>query len=293
MPAHTYPRLKERKILLVDDNPGFLHFLEIQMKSQGMIVEAAMSMESARTLLNQSDGYDLALIDMYIPEIDGERDRIQRGEELCYEIRHKFYDTHIIGMSNNLQGQPRTPMPNLFAGFIHKDDVEENTAPVIIWETIDSLLQEKGAKQPNIFIVHGHDDRLLLELKDHLQNKLGFKEPIVLRETPDQGKTIIEKFEQQARKADLVFVCLTPDDQVILANDKEIRRARPNVLFELGFFYAKFQRKRGCVILLSRDEVEIPTDLSGIIWIDVSNGLPAQSERLRNELKAIGFVPLK
>lgn len=35
----------------------------------------------------------------------------------------------------------------------------------------------------------------------------------MLRECPDLGRTIIEKFEDEAKGADFVFVLLTPDDK--------------------------------------------------------------------------------
>lgn len=40
-----------------------------------------------------------------------------------------------------------------------------------------------GAKQsPLAFIVHGHDETALLELKNYIQNTLKLREPIALRE---------------------------------------------------------------------------------------------------------------
>jgi predicted nucleotide-binding protein len=44
------------------------------------------------------------------------------------------------------------------------------------------------------FIVHGHGDKSLYELKNCLQNTLKLEEPVMLQETPGLGKTIIEKF---------------------------------------------------------------------------------------------------
>lgn len=58
---------------------------------------------------------------------------------------------------------------------------------------IESILLPSGSTQsPRCFIVHGHDHEALFELKNYLQNVLGFDEPIVLREQPSLGKTIIE-----------------------------------------------------------------------------------------------------
>src|SRR4029077_3853388 len=70
-------------------------------------------------------------------------------------------------------------------------------------------------EKPSSFIVHGHDDLKLYELKDFIQNSLGWKKPVVLREERNSGRTVIEKFEWFAAKVDWVFVLLTPDDRVL------------------------------------------------------------------------------
>jgi predicted nucleotide-binding protein len=84
----------------------------------------------------------------------------------------------------------------------------------------------------------------LLELKNYIQNTPGWGEPIVLREQPSGGMTIIEKFEDYASAVDCVFVLMTPDD-VVESKDGDKRRSRQNVIFELGFFYGQFGRKAG------------------------------------------------
>ena len=133
------------------------------------------------------------------------------------------------------------------------------------------------------FIVHGHDHKLLYELKDYLQNRLKFPEPTILMQQPDSGRTIIEKFEDCSSDVDGAMVLLTPDD---LAEAKvgTIKRARQNVIFELGYFVAKFGRKSGRVLLLHSGETEIPSDLNGVIYIDVSGGIESAGEKIRKEL---------
>jgi hypothetical protein len=60
-----------------------------------------------------------------------------------------------------------------------------------------------GAKQsPLAFIVHGHDETALLELKNYIQNTLKWREPIALREQPSCGKTLVENSPQQNLRAD-------------------------------------------------------------------------------------------
>lgn len=153
---------------------------------------------------------------------------------------------------------------------------------------------KRGSPKQSVrsFIVHGHDERSLLELKDYLQNILKLNEPIVLRQMPGLGKTLIEKFEREAEAIELVFVLLTPDDEAAPStapNDNK-RRARQNVIFELGFFFAKLGRESGRVLLLHKGPIEIPSDISGIEYIDISNGIRSASEDIRKELQALGIL---
>ena len=112
--------------------------------------------------------------------------------------------------------------------------------------TIHGLLGLKNPKElPRPFIVHGHDDKTKLAVKNYLQNTLKFPEPIVLHEQAGFGRTIIEKFELYAGNSTLVFVILTPDDIAIdrdVKTDIEKHRARQNVIFELGYFLGSLGR---------------------------------------------------
>lgn len=145
----------------------------------------------------------------------------------------------------------------------------------------------KGTVPPlNIFIVHGHDDIAKLELKNYLQNTLHLSEPIILHEKPNHGQSIMEKFEKYALDAALAFVLLTPDD-ILAAQDDEkgkIYRARQNVIFELGYFLGLMGRKEGRVILLYKGILDIPSDISGLIYINISSGIDAAGEKIRKEI---------
>ncbi|MEI7869073.1 MAG: TIR domain-containing protein [Candidatus Methylumidiphilus sp.] len=156
---------------------------------------------------------------------------------------------------------------------------------------VEKIKQLAGLKRSPLksFIVHGHDILIKLELKNYLQNVLGFAEPIVLHEQPNIGRTIIEKFESLAETIEFVFVLMTPDDEVVscaATNDRK-RRARQNVIFELGYFFGKFQRKTNRVFLLYKGEIELPSDISGLVYIDISNGIEAAGEKIRKEIFAV------
>lgn len=134
-----------------------------------------------------------------------------------------------------------------------------------------------------IFIVHGHDELSKYKLKDYLQNTLHYPEPVILSEIASQGRTIIESFEEESENAGLVFVLLTPDD---FTNDSHAR-ARQNVIFELGYFMGKLGRKSGRIIALLKGNVDIPSDLNGILYIHIDNGIQAAGEEIRKAIESV------
>lgn len=134
------------------------------------------------------------------------------------------------------------------------------------------------------FIVHGRDQGLMYELKDYLQNTLGLPEPIVLEQMPEGGRTIIEKFEDYASQVDLAIVLMTPDDFGALEGHDPRARARQNVIFELGYFMGQFGRRPSRVLLLHKGELDLPSDLAGIIYIKIDNSIAGVGDRLRREL---------
>jgi len=136
-----------------------------------------------------------------------------------------------------------------------------------------------------VFIVHGHDNAAKETVARFLERlKL---DPIILHEQPNEGRTVIEKFEVHA---DVGFadVLLTPDDVGGVASDrtKLEARARQNVVFELGYFIGKLKRNRVCA--LYRRGVEIPSDYEGVLYVelDASGGWTV---KLAQELTAAGI----
>ena len=154
--------------------------------------------------------------------------------------------------------------------------------------------QDEDAQAHNVrsFIVHGHDHRSLYELIYYLQNTLKLDAPTVLQNTPSEGKTLIETFESEAELTELVFVLLTPDDKVAEDSDTETDkyRARQNVIFEMGFFLGKLGRKSGKVLLLHKGALDIPSDIAGIRYIDITNGIESAGEKIRRELQPLGIL---
>ena len=161
-----------------------------------------------------------------------------------------------------------------------KDDFDPN--PKII--APKSQKKEKNISN-RVFLVHGHD----IELKEttaRFLEKLGLK-PIILHEQSSKGSTIIEKFEEYSDVA-FAVVLLTPDDYGSMISEKEKtqKRARQNVIFELGYFIGKLGRKN--VVGLVKDNIEIPSDYTGVIYIGIDNS-DGWKMMLSREMKAAGL----
>ncbi|TVT26807.1 nucleotide-binding protein [Salinicoccus cyprini] len=141
----------------------------------------------------------------------------------------------------------------------------------------------------NVFIVHGHDDAMKLTVKDYLV-KLGLN-PIILHEQLDEGDTIIEKFEREAKNVSYAIILLSPDDVgKAISAEVYLPRARQNVILELGFFTGKLGRKRTFNLLKNSqgEELEQPNDFSGVVYhqFDPAGGWKL---KLGQSLKAAGF----
>lgn len=122
----------------------------------------------------------------------------------------------------------------------------------------------------HVFVVHGHDNAAKHELARYIE-RVGL-EAIILDEQPSQGKTIIEKFEHYSESVGFAVVLLTPDD-VSTSKDSPTNtheQARPNVLFELGYFVGRLGRGKVC--LLRKGHTDIPSDLLGVVYISLDNG---------------------
>ena len=139
------------------------------------------------------------------------------------------------------------------------------------------------------FVVHGHNTSFRDEVVDYLTHTLGMLEPIVLDGVASAGRTVIEKFEEESTKCNIAVVLLTPDDRGTTSTGTRYNTARPNVWIELGFFFARFGRRTGRTLLIYRKGLDIPTDISGVFYIDATAGIadPNVSKRLETELNAV------
>lgn len=150
-------------------------------------------------------------------------------------------------------------------------------------ESEDATLseQDKLYCYNKIFIVHGHNGELK-ETVARLIERQGIN-PVILHEQVNLGATIIEKIEKNSDVH--AAICLFTADDIGRLNGKvkENRRARQNVVFETGYFMGKLGRTN--TIIVSENDIEIPSDLQGIVYVDTNEW----KFKILKELKGIGY----
>ena len=135
-----------------------------------------------------------------------------------------------------------------------------------------------------VFIVHGHDHALLGEVEMMLR-RIGL-EPIILMNQVNAGRTIIDKIEEYTNVGFGIVLYTGCDEGRKKGSDTLSDRARQNVVFEHGYLWAKLGRSR--VAALNDDGVEVPSDLSGVLYIPHSAS--NWKQQLMREMKAAGLV---
>jgi predicted nucleotide-binding protein len=140
--------------------------------------------------------------------------------------------------------------------------------------------------KPLVFLIYGHDEINLLKLKELLRDRwnLGC---VTLPTKPGRGRTLIEKFEQEAAKTSYAMALMTPDD-LILDKSGRGRQARPNVILEIGWFCGR--RGRGRLCILYRKGTRIPSDLDGISRIEFDRSPSEKIDEMENELRAARLI---
>lgn len=153
---------------------------------------------------------------------------------------------------------------------LEKDEESEKTA--------HTKLSHQNNK---VFVVHGHDEALK-EKVARLLEKQGL-EAIILSEQANKGKTIIEKFEENSDVG--AAICLFTGDDIGKEKSEAVekQRARQNVVYEAGYFMGKLGRER--VIMLVDEDIELPSDLQGVVYTDSESW---KTEVLQ-ELQSIGY----
>lgn len=296
----------EKIVLLhVEDDAQYLERLIDYVRPEKFNILKADTFEDAREIIENSVRIDCAVVDMMLPRDQNSRsgresDVHDYGAQLIRLLRRRFDRAFVIGTSK------RDELSRAEHSFINHFIVKRDDSRYL--RSISHLIRVHygldGAFPMNCFIVHGHNSKAVNDLKTWLSVNTIFDDTVVLADQPSSSLSIIEKFEVFAAESDAVFVLLTRDDRAIseaeLAAQESARmengslpadlarlryRARQNVIFEAGYFLGRFGRQQGRVFLLFQGNLELPSDLAGMVYIDISNGIGSAHDDLRRELQ--------
>ena len=177
-----------------------------------------------------------------------------------------------------------------------KNDIESLESIVERLPLYNESINEKVRKHietpvsKDVFIIHGHDRLSLLELEKMLKEEFKLN-PIVLKDKAGKSRTIIEKFEEQAEPASYAIGLFTSDD--FIESDEEAKgvkytQARPNVIFELGWFYGKLGR--GKTLILLKKGTKLHSDLAGIEYKEFNISVKEIEKDIKMELEEAGLL---
>jgi predicted nucleotide-binding protein len=271
----------ERKpgVLLVEDDPGNAKIVADHFATYGDFqIHQAASVQKALDIANEFPTLRFVGLDLNLPEKEGGRVRPLAGLVLLREIsrilpKAKFYMKTATGFTQEVQA---------FIDMYKKSVVRtgEGWQPPTMLDKA-RVVYSDGGMRPSIFIVHGHARDTLDQLRLLIRDDFGLGEPVIMKDAPGGvGHIIIERFEEYAERADLVFALLTPDDETEAG-----LRARQNVIFEIGYFAAALGRKSGKLILLHHEKAQKPSDMDGLLVIDITGGVRQAADKIRDELK--------
>ena len=127
-PHGTKTPLADKRLLIVDDNTNSRRILTTLAGSWGLITRAAVSGAEALRWLAAGEAFDLAIVDMQMPEMDG----VTFASELR---RYRTPAQTPVVLLSSLGPRELLQHKNLFAGCINKP-----AKPVQLFEILSSLL---------------------------------------------------------------------------------------------------------------------------------------------------------
>lgn len=196
---------------------------------------------------------------------------------------HQIVNEFNVGISNFV-GSPSYKSVENILSIVRAVQTRFNRNPEIINRR---KAEETLRHRENVFVIHGRDEAKWRELKDILKSEFRLN-PIVLEEQPTAGcKTVIEKFEYYARICSYAIAVFTPDDEVI-SDGATYLQARPNVIYELGWFSGKLGRS-GAMLLL-KEGTSLFSDFGGIIQKRFTQNISEKIIEIKKDIVAAGIL---
>ena len=166
---HRSPQLDGKRLLIVDDNATNRQILTLQAQSWGMLPRTAASGFEALDLLHQGEVFDLAILDMQMPGMDG----LTLGAKIQHLSDYQTLPLVILTSISRPETSASTPVVDL-AAFLTKPIKQAHLYHVLIHILGEQLIHVKPsltAPPPiNSQLAQQHPLRILL-VEDNVVNQ--------------------------------------------------------------------------------------------------------------------------
>jgi signal transduction histidine kinase/CheY-like chemotaxis protein len=190
------PALAGRRVLVVDDNATNRKVLALQMAKWGLVPRASASPNEALGWATQGEAFDLAILDMHMPEMD--------GVVLAKALRERHAALPLVLFSSLGRREAGAP-PELFAAHLAKPLRQSQ-----LFDTLMSLLGHEAASRRSVVapakaaldaaMAQRHPLRILLAEDNAVNQKLALRLLQQMGYRADVASNGIEAVESVARQ---------------------------------------------------------------------------------------------
>ena len=219
------PEIKNKRILIVDDNKTNRNILSQQAKSWGMESEAYETGTEALEVLKSEKIFDLAILDMLMPDMDG----LELGKKIRGIKSRETLPMIMLTSVGNLR-EYKEPAHNIFAEYISKPikknelfnvlvKVLTNSAISFGREHTESKLDKKLAEKLPLKILVAEDNLINQKLAVRLLQQMGYNADVA-----SNGLEVLEALNRQ--HYDIVYMDIQMPEMDGLEATKHILKNR-------------------------------------------------------------------